>query len=479
MIRSQLRLFEVAILLFLLSSSFQTPGQAADCDEKVTAAVRFPSHHPWRPPFGLERIGQPLKVVVEFKPAERPYREYSLASYVGGKENARQMLALSRRPDSGPTPPFIGQASFEIRPEELVVFGKCRFQGESVEIARVRLDPAGLEADAIARPEQVVNPVDLGTILVPHDWLLLGPGQKTLVDVAAIDRSRDVARAQMTAWFESSPQGKVSAQIEMPKGKRVVSQLTLPSAGAAAERDTLRLALLDAGGKELWQKKIPTMRVTQAPKWPVFGAVEARLRYDAPVSVRDPKTGSLSTIDYATAWKPEFKDVVVFLPNGSRFVFWRGSSYIPFWASRYNTGVSYEWAETVPPPDGFTDSVEPLMDKELRYGRVEIVESTAARIHVRWTYQSNDFNYKVWGDSPSEDFYFYPDGYGTRVLTLRSAPGARYEVLEYIVLTDAVERMLSSRTRTITTVRRSRSDQPPAAVETEWVAGLSVTGRWP
>ena len=114
--------------------------------------------------------------------------------------------------------------------------------------------------------------------------------------------------------------------------------------------------------------------------------------------------------------------MVVSLPNGSRFVFWRGSCYIPFWAGRYNTGLCYEWAETSPPADGFTDCVEPLMDKELRYGRVRIVESTPARVHVRWSYQSCDFNYKVWGDSAVEDYYFYPDGFGTRVLTLQSEP---------------------------------------------------------
>jgi len=33
------------------------------------------------------------------------------------------------------------------------------------------------EADAIARAEMPMNPVDLGAILVPEDWLLLGPGQ--------------------------------------------------------------------------------------------------------------------------------------------------------------------------------------------------------------------------------------------------------------------------------------------------------------
>jgi hypothetical protein len=167
---------------------------------------------------------------------------------------------------------------------------------------------------------------------------------------------------------------------------------------------------------------------------PSFGAVATRLRYDPPISVRE-ATGRYSTLDYRTAWDPTLQDVVVFLPNGSRFVFWRGSSYIPFWAGRHNTGFSYEWAETTPPPDGFVDSVEPLMDKELRYSRVQIVESTAARVHVRWTYQSTDFQYKVWGDSAVEDYYFYPDGFGTRVLTLRSKPAADYELSEFIVLT--------------------------------------------
>ena len=80
------------------------------------------------------------------------------------------------------------------------------------------------------------------------------------------------------------------------------------------------------------------------------------------------------------------------------------------------------------------------MDKELRYGRVRLVESTPARVHVRWSYQSCDFNYKVWGDSAVEDYYFYPDGFGTRVLTLQSDPKtANYELSEFIVLTPAVD----------------------------------------
>lgn len=166
------------------------------------------------------------------------------------------------------------------------------------------------------------------------------------------------------------------------------------------------------------------------------GAVETRLRYDAPISVRHPATGTFSSLPYKDAWDSKLNDVVVALPNGSRFVFWRGSSYIPFWASLHNIGLWCEWAEMIDPwPPDRTDCIEPLMDKELRYGRVEIVEATAARVHIRWTYQSTDLLYKVWGDQSVEDYYFYPDGFGTRVLTLKRDPARNYELSEFILIT--------------------------------------------
>ncbi len=49
--------------------------------------------------------------------------------------------------------------------------------------------------------------------------------------------------------------------------------------------------------------------------------------------------------------------------------------------------------------------------------------------------RSTDFAYKVWGDQAYEDFYFYPDGFGTRVLNLKRKPETKYEVSEFIVLT--------------------------------------------
>ena len=219
------------------------------------------------------------------------------------------------------------------------------------------------------------------------------------------------------------------------EGLRTRLVLKLPEAPPAGDRDVLSVVLDDGDGHSLWHKRIPVMLVRQPPPRPRFGATYERLRYDAPISVREPGTGKFSSLRYEDGWRPELRDVVVWLPNGARFVFWRGSSYIPFWAGLHNTGACYEWAEIISQPQGAVDCVEPLMDKELRYGRVEIVESTAARVHVRWSYQSTDFNYKVWGDAAVEDYYFYPDGFGTRVVNLKADPRNDYELSEFIILT--------------------------------------------
>jgi hypothetical protein len=319
--------------------------------------------------------------------------------------------------------------------DELVLSRASESSARPLEVVHQAIQIADLEAEAVARPDQLVNPVDLGTILVPSGWLLLGPAQSSTVEVAAISRSRDLPRAQVKAWFNSQPARVAGSAFPLHSG--VPSRLIVKLADAPRERDrdALSIVIEDGGGRTLWRKTIPVMMVPRPPRRPRFGATYEKLRYDAPISVRDPKTGNFSKLPYENGWRPEFRDVVVWLPNGGRFVFWRGSSYIPFWAGPHNTGACYEWAEIISQPKGAVDCVEPLMDKELRYGRVAIVESTSARVHVRWTYQSTDFEYKVWGDAAVEDYYFYPDGFGTRVVNLKADPKNDYELSEFIILT--------------------------------------------
>ncbi len=154
---------------------------------------------------------------------------------------------------------------------------------------------------------------------------------------------------RVTAWFDSAPAAKTAATVAMVKDRRVQLSLPLPPAPAAVDHDVLHVSIGSAGGAEQWHKKIETMVVHHPPQWPAFGAVETKLRYDAPISVRA-ADGKLSSMNYANGWDPKLQDVVVTMPNGSRFVFWRGSCYIPFWASRHNVGFCYEWAEASPRP---------------------------------------------------------------------------------------------------------------------------------
>ncbi|MDD5708714.1 MAG: hypothetical protein PHR35_22600, partial [Kiritimatiellae bacterium] len=304
---------------------------------------------------------------------------------------------------------------------------------EFVELARqaVTLDRPPFEAEAVARPDKVINPVDLGTILPPADWLLLAGGQKATVEVAALARTADQLGARAVAWYESAPRRKVAARLPLKRMSKGRIGLALARCSATREKDVLHISLVGADGQELWHKAIRVMIVPRPPQRPAFGAVSAKLRYDPPIlSVRD---GKYSSIDYEQGWDPALQDVVVFFPNGARWVCWRGASYCPFWAGRHNTGVSYEWAERFPTADGL-GFCEPLFDNELRHGRVEIVQSSVARVHIRWAYRPGNFAHQSSGDSVVEDYYFYPDGFGTRVMTLTRAPGTVYEFQEYIVL---------------------------------------------
>jgi hypothetical protein len=427
--RSTILRFAVTLTCGLTGSHLPAIG-----DDRPAAGpayqIRLDAGHPWRPPFGLERIGRPVVIAVEA--ATRPdAASFVLTGFSQGKEGASYPVRFPA------TAPYSVRVTLD-RLADLLVLSSDPKPGEKpTELARQAIQIPEFEAEAIAAPDSIVNPVDLGTILVPSGWLLLGPGQSATLTTAAISRAGAWPRGRLSARFESAPGAARSASMPMRAGARESASLKLPQAPPDRDRDILSVGIDDGGGHELWHKNISVMLVREPPRHLRFGATYEKLRFDAPISVRDPATGKYSSLRYEEGWKPALRDIVVWFPNGSRFVFWRGSSYIPFWAGRNNSGACYEWAEIISQPPGAVDCVEPLMDKELRYGKVEIVEATSAQVHVRWTYQSTDFQYKVWGDETVEDYYFYPDGFGTRVVNLKADPKNLYELSEFIIITPA------------------------------------------
>ena len=79
-----------------------------------------------------------------------------------------------------------------------------------------------------------MNPVDLGAILVPAGWLLLGPGQTAKLEAAAISRTAD--------W----PRSPAHGTIRIGSGRRSARQLSL-SRQACVRRRCFRCPELPAG----------------------------------------------------------------------------------------------------------------------------------------------------------------------------------------------------------------------------------------
>lgn len=381
--------------------------------------IRFENVHPWRPPFGLERVGQSTEAIIRVN-NNNGDQEYIAAFLDGNNEIKRQNLQFDNN---------TARILIPAQCKEMLVIKKQ--QGDIKTIMRKSISLPAFECNATARPKELVHPIDAGVILVPADWLLLQEGQTTIIDIAVISRKGTKNSIRVKSWFASAPNKTVTTHLKLDDNKKTLLQQAINFPITQKSNDRLHTEL-SLSNKTIWQKEIPVMITRDTIKKPAFGVVKTKLRYDVPIT--NIVNGKNHPFNYDTAWSPEKQDYIVFLPNGSRWVFWRGASYIPVWVSKYNTALSYEWAERISPNEGFTDCPEPLMDKELRYGKVEIIESTPARIHVRWSYQSCDFNYKVNGDFAQEDYYFYPDGLGTRVLTLTSLPQAEYEVAEFILL---------------------------------------------
>jgi hypothetical protein len=122
----------------------------------------------------------------------------------------------------------------------------------------------------------------------------------------------------------------------------------------------------------------------------------------------------------------EHADVVVrFDDVAYKFVFWRGTNYVPHWITEnniwYNNEFNEAW-ETI-------GSSEPMSDKQCRYSHVRIIENNPARVVIHWRYALNDVTYRIawpdeesgWGDWSDEYYTIYPDGYGIRKVTLHTS----------------------------------------------------------
>ncbi|MCL4402439.1 MAG: hypothetical protein M1436_07240, partial [Acidobacteria bacterium] len=152
-----------------------------------------------------------------------------------------------------------------------------------------------------------------------------------------------------------------------------------------------------------------------APKGPGrFGGYYTRLRY---------------TDEWEYPWRVgDAADVVVRFDGAPyQFILWRGTSYVPVWATENGIWYNNQFFETG--TGEIETSAEPMADKQARYSFVRILESSAARVVVRWRYAPVNLNYDMvhtgeltgWGDWVEETFTIYPDATSVRKVQVWSS----------------------------------------------------------
>jgi len=211
---------------------------------------------------------------------------------------------------------------------------------------------------------------------------------------------------------EHTPQDEIWSKYKA-KAKTLTAKYekAVENIGDSAEK----LAVLEKQLNEL-RSRVPLRLPSGPPGAGRFGAYYTRLKY---------------SYDWDRLWRVgSYPDVVVrFDEFDHRFVFWRGTSYIPCWATYDGAWFTNEFFERRGHLGGCNSMCEPMSDKQTRYSHVRIIESNDARVVVHWRYSPVDLDYNLpyvdkltgWGDSVDEYYTIYPDSIGVRKATIYSS----------------------------------------------------------
>ena len=111
--------------------------------------------------------------------------------------------------------------------------------------------------------------------------------------------------------------------------------------------------------------------------------------------------------------------VVSFDDRPNRFVFWRGTNYLPSLVTR--PGPKGIWVNDQGPENYTNQCFEHMSDKMCRYSHVRLIENTDARVVVHWRNASVSISYEWlqldkagWGLWTDEYWYIYPDAVSVR-----------------------------------------------------------------
>ncbi|HID91298.1 TPA: hypothetical protein EYP44_04995, partial [Candidatus Bathyarchaeota archaeon] len=287
-----------------------------------------------------------------------------------------------------------------------------------------------------------INPLDYGYALLPKTKVLVERGEDVGLELAIVGLSPKFRTVDFLLEIKAREgRGEVilkaARDMVVSFAKRTTWAKDIPTENILPGRYVLDLNLKGAEGASLGGLRRELIVVEPRRLKERFTGIYTDLKYDYPVIVGERK-GKVSWDRLLPHFGP-FSDVVVsFEGKPYKWVFWRGTSYVPAWALG-DVWFCYEWVETYGhrlPQDG--DCVEPIMDRECRYSRVKIIESSPARVLVHWRYAESGFKYSICDDEwVDEYYYFYPDMVGVRKIMGWILKGSWHETNEFITVLPA------------------------------------------
>jgi len=192
----------------------------------------------------------------------------------------------------------------------------------------------------------------------------------------------------------------------------LIDEIKIHDASLSAEQVTAAYEALQPSEA---QRGNPDMQARTLPAGPSSGAFQ----------------GYYTNLRFYETWDDmqrfgEHPDVVVeFDTSPAKFVFWRGTGYIPMMVTENGKWYSNEFNETWNASGG-QGCQEPMSDKEAYTNHVRIIENTPARVVVQWRYPLLDVlrvtaNFDEdtgWGDWSDWYYYIYPDGVAAKQMHL-------------------------------------------------------------
>jgi len=223
-----------------------------------------------------------------------------------------------------------------------------------------------------------------------------------------------------TAWPVGKTFGKFQYSVEGMIDEVCVYDKALSAEQVSAARDAM--AMTDA------QRAKPDMprRVMPAGhgQWKGFGPHFTHLNYH-------PSWNNL----FRMSGQPDI--VVTFDKQPGRYVLWHGVGYIPMMVTENGRWYSNEFNET-----WWEGCCEPMSDKKIVFGHVQVLEQSPARVVLKWRYPESNVGYRVYGEDPKTgwgdwcDWYFtiYPDGTVTKRMRVYMAKMHSHEWQESMAI---------------------------------------------